>query len=171
VHNRRIYAFRAIGWSSARGEKPEINNNNKENIDNRRALLFIEQGFQQLTGVVLRLSTGRSFVAVSHPNGALAGIALFTIGERAEASGLAISARGAAREFAILIRRQRCAHCPAGANYDLAAGGATVAQRHLVGAFWRVLVPARAILTSRLIPGDRAVLGERRHGRHLGQSQ
>jgi hypothetical protein len=31
-------AARAIGWSSARAEKTEINNNTKENIDNRRAL-------------------------------------------------------------------------------------------------------------------------------------
>jgi hypothetical protein len=31
-------AARAIGWSSARAEKPEIGKNNKENIDNHRAL-------------------------------------------------------------------------------------------------------------------------------------
>jgi hypothetical protein len=76
-----------------------------------------------------------SLVAVGHPDRALAGIALLAIGESAEASGLTISARGAASEFAIFIRRQRCAHCPAGANCDLAAGCATVAQRHLLGAF------------------------------------
>jgi hypothetical protein len=28
---------RAIGWSSARAEKPEISKNNKEDIDNHRA--------------------------------------------------------------------------------------------------------------------------------------
>jgi hypothetical protein len=35
-------AARAIGWSSARAEKPEINNNAKENTDNCCAVLFIE---------------------------------------------------------------------------------------------------------------------------------
>jgi hypothetical protein len=33
---------RAIGWSSARTEKPETNNA-KESVTNRRALLFIER--------------------------------------------------------------------------------------------------------------------------------
>jgi hypothetical protein len=42
-------AARAIGWSSACAEKPEINNNAKENADNRRALSFIEREFRQLT--------------------------------------------------------------------------------------------------------------------------
>jgi hypothetical protein len=35
-------AARAIGWSSARAEKPEINNSAKENAANCCALLFIE---------------------------------------------------------------------------------------------------------------------------------
>jgi hypothetical protein len=150
-------AARAIGWSSACAEKPEINNNAKENADNRRALSFIELGFQQLTGVVLRLSTGQSLVAVGHSDNALTRIALLAVFQGGEPGCFAVSAGGAARVFAAFIRRQRCAHCSTGANYDLAAGSPTVTQRHLVGTFLRVLVPARAIFTGLPIPGDRWV--------------
>jgi hypothetical protein len=45
---------RAIGSSSARTEKPETNNNTKESVTNRRAILVIERGSRQLMGMSFR---------------------------------------------------------------------------------------------------------------------
>jgi len=97
---------RAIGWSSARTEKLETNNNARESATNRRALLFIERGSQKLMGIVLPWSTGQSLVAVGHPDDALAGFALLTVFEGGQSGGFAISARGSADVFSCLRCRQ-----------------------------------------------------------------
>ena len=75
-----------------------------------------------------------SFIAVGHADDALAGFALLAVFEGGEPGCFTVFASGGTDVFSGLGCCQCAAHRSASTHDDLAAGGAALAARHLIGA-------------------------------------